>query len=680
MKVSKIALIILLLSSLSVLSLSCAAKSDSAVSENQIVTVPRGNLTVDITAAGNLAFSHTEELAFDLFYPAGARATVWTVEEVLVEEGDPVEEGQVLARVDTSEWAEQLNTLEDRVTTAERQLTAKKRALLQGELNLIDAENALKDAEAQYVWPVEIFAAREAVQKAESDVEEAQAILRGDQLIYDRTTGRYIYYDELLAVWDRKVWNDKLTTAEATLGTARLKLDKLLAQSDANEKVKNAEARLSTAQAKLDNSLAEYTSKTLAESTSDSDKIEMQKKIEIQRAEVEFAKAQLTDAQNALEGVAKKRLQLELAEGNVKDAQLAIDDAEKALEDAQEDLDEARSKSPLITATFDGFVTNVNIEGGDEIKTGTVGVVIADPNKFEADILVNEMDILQIKLGGEAWVQVDAMPEISLSANVTHISPKATIQQGVVNYKVKVEIQSPESVMQERSEARQQATPEISPGELPERLRQAIEEGRITQEQAEERVKQRQQGEGKQAEERIKQRQQGEGKQAEERMRQRQQGEGKQAEERIKQRQQGEGKQAEERIKQRQQGQEGLTGREPGAQQEQFPRMAPEDFQLREGLTVTVRIIVDERNNVLLVPNKAITRQGQETYVQVLKDGVMEERAITTGISDWQFTEVSEGLVEGEQIIVPQGTATTSTTQQRQPQGRIVPGMGKMLR
>ncbi len=91
--------------------------------------------------------------------------------------------------------------------------------------------------------------------------------------------------------------------------------------------------------------------------------------------------------------------------------------------------------------------------------------------------------------------------------------------------------------------------------------------------------------------------------------------------------------------------------------------MAPEDFQLKEGLTVTVSIVVDERNSVLLVPSKAIGRQGRQTHVKVVSpDGTIEERTIETGISDFQFTEVTDGLSEGEQIIVPPGTTTTTPT------------------
>ena len=53
-----------------------------AVTEDQLVTVQRGDLTIDITAVGNLAFAYEEELTFEV---SG------TVGEVLVEVGDPVE-------------------------------------------------------------------------------------------------------------------------------------------------------------------------------------------------------------------------------------------------------------------------------------------------------------------------------------------------------------------------------------------------------------------------------------------------------------------------------------------------------------------------------------------------------------------------------------------------------------
>jgi len=553
MRILKIILISIILGTLAAPLLSCASESDSeSTLEVEEAVVQRGNLTIDITASGNLALSCTEDLAFEI---AG------TVEEVLVEEGDTVEEGQVLATLDTSEWEDNLAVLEDKVTTEERGLlqaqinlqtarqnlknsqdnqAAKELALLNAQISLDQAEYNLSKAEETYTWPE--------VEVAQADVDEAEAYLQ--------------YALDNQAENSSDIWNRAVANAQAKLNAAQTRLNAILTGYDTEE-------------------------------------------VSIKKLQVESAEKALAQAQENLDKVATdvaiKELQIKLNQGR-------LDDALKALDDAREALDEAISDRPEITAPFTGFITRVNVEGGDEVKKGTVAVQLADPAKFEADIMVSEMDILQVKLGGEASVQVDAMQGMSLPAKVTHIPPTATIQAGVVNYKVKVELESLNAVMQERQEARQEAIQKLIQGELPERLQQAIEEGRITQEQAEEMIKQRQQGQG---------------------------------------------------------GQQGQT-----------PTMIPEDFQLREGLTVTVSILVEERNNVLLVPNRAITRQGMESYVNVSKDGVTEERAIKTGISNWQYTEVTEGLSEGEKVVVPQGTATTSTTQQQRPPGGImIPGM-----
>ena len=137
MRILKIMLITLVLCSVSVLSISCASKSASAP-QNKIVAVQRGNLTINITASGNLALSVTQDLAFEL---AG------TVDEVTVVGGESVEKGQVLARLDTSAWQVQLTALERAVTLAERQVPKMQLALLQAQINLNSAQQTLEQAE-----------------------------------------------------------------------------------------------------------------------------------------------------------------------------------------------------------------------------------------------------------------------------------------------------------------------------------------------------------------------------------------------------------------------------------------------------------------------------------------------------------------------------------------------------
>jgi len=557
--------------------ISCSSESDETELPENMATVQLGDLTIEITAAGNLALSRTEDLVFDLFYGQSGSGTKGTVGEVLVEEGDTVEEGQVLVTVDKDEWEDELVVLEDAVTTAERQLTSKERDLVQTEVSLLTAEQSLKNSRDNQ-------AAKElAVLNAQISLDTAQNNLKAAAASYD-----WEGYDAVEAALNRaEAWYEYMVRRSRDVsGDAD---DYLLA-------LERAEDVLDAAQADYDNYIAGH----------DSDEISLKKK------QIEAAKMSLASAQEDLADVAGdltiKEQQVELNKAKLEDAQIAIEDAQGAIEDAQEALEEAKSKSPEITAPFAGFITMVNVEGGDEVLKGTVAVQLADPNKFEADIFVSEMDILQVKLGGEAWVEVDAMPGMSLPAEVTHIAPTATIQSGVVNDTVKVEIESLEAVAQERQETRQQTMQNITQGEFPERLQQAIDEGRITQEQAEEMIKQ-----GPPP------------------------------------------------------GMQGAAGQETPAT-DQVPSMVPEDFQLREGLTVTVSIIVEERNNVLLIPNAAITIEGRQSYVQVVTStGSTEQCAIQTGISDYQFTEVTEGLSEGDQVIVPQGTVTTTTTEERRP-------------
>ena len=62
-------------------------------------------------------------------------------------------------------------------------------------------------------------------------------------------------------------------------------------------------------------------------------------------------------------------------------AKIALDKANDDLTNAQEDLANA-----VITAPFAGFITKVNVLGGDEIEKGTVAVQLADPAKFQTTI------------------------------------------------------------------------------------------------------------------------------------------------------------------------------------------------------------------------------------------------------------------------------------------------------
>jgi RND family efflux transporter MFP subunit len=99
---------------------------------------------------------------------------------------------------------------------------------------------------------------------------------------------------------------------------------------------------------------------------------------------------------------------------------------------------------------------------------------------------------------------------------------------------------------------------------------------------------------------------------------------------------------------------------------------------LKEGLSVNITIVIQQKENVLLVPSRALTREGNNAFVQVLKtDNTKEKRAVKTGMSDWQNTEITEGLTEGENIVITKAitsSTSTSTPNIRIPMGGVRPG------
>jgi macrolide-specific efflux system membrane fusion protein len=73
---------------------------------------------------------------------------------------------------------------------------------------------------------------------------------------------------------------------------------------------------------------------------------------------------------------------------------------------------------------------------------------------------------------------------------------------------------------------------------------------------------------------------------------------------------------------------------------------------LRPEMTAYVTIYLETRDDVLAVPRGAIRRDGGRYVVRVLQDGVVEDREVRVGWRDEDFTEIVEGLTEGETVLV----------------------------
>ncbi len=79
------------------------------------------------------------------------------------------------------------------------------------------------------------------------------------------------------------------------------------------------------------------------------------------------------------------------------------------------------------------------------------------------------------------------------------------------------------------------------------------------------------------------------------------------------------------------------------------------DFQhkiLRPEMTATVTIQLETRKNVLTVPSRAIVREKGERFVTVIDGDARAKKKISTGWYDSNYTEVIDGLEEGENILI----------------------------
>jgi HlyD family secretion protein len=84
-------------------------------------------------------------------------------------------------------------------------------------------------------------------------------------------------------------------------------------------------------------------------------------------------------------------------------------------------------------------------------------------------------------------------------------------------------------------------------------------------------------------------------------------------------------------------------------------RLDGTDPNVRVGMTAEAQVVVDERRDVLIVPNLYIRldRQRDKAFVNTLaEDGTLQEIEIVLGLRGQDSSEVASGLSEGDVIAI----------------------------
>lgn len=76
----------------------------------------------------------------------------------------------------------------------------------------------------------------------------------------------------------------------------------------------------------------------------------------------------------------------------------------------------------------------------------------------------------------------------------------------------------------------------------------------------------------------------------------------------------------------------------------------PDDIRhLLVGYSADIEVVVDAHDNVLRIPTSALMPGNR--VLLLTADGVLEERKIEAGLSNWEFTEVKDGLARGDRVV-----------------------------
>jgi HlyD family secretion protein len=146
------------------------------------------------------------------------------------------------------------------------------------------------------------------------------------------------------------------------------------------------------------------------------------------------------------ETIQKAKEDMDLAEAKVNDAQRAYDlltggNADEILA-AQARVDAAQATINLsrLIAPFNGTVTEADPLPGDQVTAGQMAFRLDDLSRLLVDVSVSEVDINNVNVDQPVSLTFDAILGNTYNGKVVEVAKVGTEEQGVVNFKVTVEL------------------------------------------------------------------------------------------------------------------------------------------------------------------------------------------------------------------------------------------------
>lgn len=252
--------------------------------------------------------------------------------------------------------------------------------------------------------------------------------------------GESVRAEQVLAVLSKTSLPQSIILAEADLINAQKSLDDLMnsntAQAEAVVALRDAQEAYEKAENYYDSLFKPYEYDRIVYKRKQTP-FGMKRIPEIKTVKVD--KADDETIKNAGQDLALAKSKLDDAQRNydlLEDGNTAeIVAAQARLDAAQATLNMAR-----LTAPFAGTVTESYPLPGDQVAAGATAFRLDDLSSLYVDVQVSEVDINSVALGQPATLTFDAILDREYHGQVVEVASVGTVDQGVVNFKVTVQL------------------------------------------------------------------------------------------------------------------------------------------------------------------------------------------------------------------------------------------------
>lgn len=374
------------------------------------------------------------------------------------EEGDIVEEGQVLYQIATDDLDSEIASGETAVARAEKNYNKAVSSLEDANEDYQDAVAELNEAKIEYN-DLDIYATATGIVK-NVYIEVEDTVQKGSQVVEVYDNSYMLLEVPFLSteIEDSMIGDSALIEVTDSFET----LEGIVIEIEKNETVlsSNRIVKMVTIKVKNPGGLTTTNSATASideiYSSSEGTFSLLEETIITSKLSGEIAKLNVKIGDKIKIGdviavLSDETLteKLETYEKAVENGEDAIDNAKESLESAEESLEDAKSDLQdildsrtdySVTAPITGQIIRKTALIGDTISNSTTLCVIYDLSSVVFQMYVDELDVMSVAVGQEVDVTADAFDNQSFSGVVTNISLESTTSGGVTQYPVTVRI------------------------------------------------------------------------------------------------------------------------------------------------------------------------------------------------------------------------------------------------